>query len=588
MTYDSEKDVLGKEPITIVGLELDKCSLTHGISPCTATETGDDKCFNTRATCNDTANYTKTTQEYLYCQPRGNLPQGVNMFPVITGEVKEAATTVTGGKGLGSRAVVTVKLKDFPHHDRGEDPYVDDRTYDPETRGTYWSKKLARTPYYEGRTLNVYHGYLTDPFSWSNFKTQQYDITDIDGPTNGHVTVTGKDILIRTYGIKQKYPELSSGKLSADIAASASTGTLTPSGIGNSDYPTSGYVAIGREVKSFTRSGDTLTFTGHGQYGTTNTSHSSGDVVQICVTWDEENVVDALYQVLTDGAGIPDSFIPYDDGATGTNENWDDEKEIWMSTYSVTGILMKPESVESIIKEWSEQFLFDVWWDATNQEVRIKALSPEAPGETINTLTDDYNIVAGSMKIKRDYKQRYTEIQVWHNKIDYSESDDIENYAQAQIAVDTDLSSSDLYGSSSIKVVLSRWIDNSAQALQLAGRLLNRYSETPTIINFEVLAKDDSKFETAGRVNIDTYQIQDFTGQNNVRPFQVIEVNPTDPGHSVKVKAIISSYAGRYWFIAPDGTSDYSSASDDDRSSYGFVCYDTGVFLDGEDAYKIL
>lgn len=588
MTYATEKDRIGKEPFTIIGLTLDKCSLTHGSGACTATETGDDKCFNTRATCNDVANYTKTTQEYFYCEPRGNLPQGELMFPVIAGKVKEAATTVTGSKGLGSRGVVTVKLKDFPHHDRREDPYVDDRTYDPETRGTYWSKKLARSPYYEGRTLTVYHGYLTDPFNANNFTSQEYDITDIDGPTNGYVTVTGKDILVRTYEAKQKWPPLSSGKLSADIAISASTATLTPAGIGNSDYPASGHVAIGREVKAFTRSGDVLTFTAHGEYGTTNAAHSEGDVVQICVTFDDVNVVDALYEALTDGAGIPDAYIPYDDGATGTNENWDDEKEIWMSTFTLSGVIMKPEGVDSIIAEWSEQFMFDIWWDATLQEVKIKALSPEPPGVTIETLTDDYNLLADSVKVKRDYKQRFTEIQVWYDKLDHSEGNELENFSKAQIAADTTLSSSDLYGSASIKLIKSRWIDNAAQAVQLAGRLLNRYSETPKIIEFELLAKDDSKVDTAGRVKLDTHQIQDFTGQNDVLPFQVLSINPTDPGHSLKVRAITSSFSGKYWFIAPDATPNYSSASDLQKASYGFICYDTGVFLDGESAYKIL
>lgn len=48
---------VGREPIQIVHLCLPKCSNTHGTAPCTATQTGDAKCFNTRATCNDIANY---------------------------------------------------------------------------------------------------------------------------------------------------------------------------------------------------------------------------------------------------------------------------------------------------------------------------------------------------------------------------------------------------------------------------------------------------------------------------------------------------------------------------------------------------
>ena len=79
MSYDSSKDVLGKEPFTVVGLVADKCSLVAGVGACTATETGDAKCFNTLKTCNDTANYNKTSVEVKSCLPRSNLPIGEPM-----------------------------------------------------------------------------------------------------------------------------------------------------------------------------------------------------------------------------------------------------------------------------------------------------------------------------------------------------------------------------------------------------------------------------------------------------------------------------------------------------------------------------
>lgn len=57
MTYDSQRASYDREHIYIVEVDLDYCPFTHGTSPCTATETGDDKCYNTLATCNDLANY---------------------------------------------------------------------------------------------------------------------------------------------------------------------------------------------------------------------------------------------------------------------------------------------------------------------------------------------------------------------------------------------------------------------------------------------------------------------------------------------------------------------------------------------------
>jgi DNA-binding beta-propeller fold protein YncE len=76
---DPEKSA-GREPIQIVELDLDKCALTYGVAPCQAAlgATGDIKCFNTRATCQDTANYDNTdTLTLRFTMPRSNLPAGV-------------------------------------------------------------------------------------------------------------------------------------------------------------------------------------------------------------------------------------------------------------------------------------------------------------------------------------------------------------------------------------------------------------------------------------------------------------------------------------------------------------------------------
>lgn len=590
MTYSASRDVIGKKPLVVVGLVLDKCQLTYGVAPCTASVgvTGTEKCHNTRATCQDTANYTRGTTEYKFCQPRANLPIGENLIPAVSGDIQRSPTSVTSGKGLGKRSVVKVKIKDFTHHDRGIDPYVTERTYDPETTGTFWPRFLRRNPYFEGRTLKIYTGYINNPFSWDDFQVEEYDITDISGPDNGQVDITAKDILIRTYEEKAQYPAISNGKLLADIVAGAATATLTPSGIGDAEYPASGTVAIGKEAKTFTRSGDVLTFTAHGQWGTENKEHKAGDVVQVCAVWESVNVVDVLDELLTTGAGLPSAYIPYDNGFTGIPDNWDTEKDLWMSASTVYGILLKPESINKVIEELSEQFMFDIWWDAVAQEVRIKALSPERPGVTIPTLTEGYNILQDSVNIKRDAKDRVTEIHVWYQKIDYSQKDEIEEYSKAAIKVDPSRASADKYGSSSKKVILCRWINDAAQAVQLAGRLFARFADTPESINFDVAIKDEDSINIAERLDINSWQFQSFSGANETRRFQVTEIKEIEQGHSLRVSALTSYFSGRYWFIAPDSTPDYSSATEDQKERYGFICYDTGFFLDGEEAYKII
>lgn len=49
--------VVGREPIELIEILVPKCANVHGSAPCTATQTGNAKCFNTRATCNDIDNF---------------------------------------------------------------------------------------------------------------------------------------------------------------------------------------------------------------------------------------------------------------------------------------------------------------------------------------------------------------------------------------------------------------------------------------------------------------------------------------------------------------------------------------------------
>lgn len=579
MSYDTEKVRLGRDPLTFIGLEMDSCSLLSGIGACTATETGDDKCYNTRSTCNDPDNFAKTTKSYQCSQSRSNLPRGVSLFPVIIGDIKKTPSSVTGGAGMGNKAVIKIKLKDFPHHDRGIDPYVSERTYNAQDNGTFWGKFLKRNPYYEGRTLKVYYGYIGNTWDLADFEVQEYDIIDIDGPTNGMVTITAKDVLVRMIERKAQYPVLSDGSLLADITDVATTATLTPTGIGNSDYAASGTVTIGKEAIAFTRAADVLTLT-RAQWGTDAKEHKAGDTVQISPTWSSVNIIDFLYELQVTGANIPAAYIDF--------AAWEAERDLWLSGANVTGILMKPESVEKVVSEVLRDFMLDMWWDAANQLINIKALSPEPSGTVINTLSESNNIIKDSLKIERKSKDRITRVTVWFDKIDYSQDDKPENFRTGQSSISATNEDANHYDEKSIKTITSRWFTAAGHAAAYSGRTLARFSVTPETVTFMLDNKDHGKLSIAGRIELDSWQFQSVSGANEARKFQVLEVSEADSGHDFKVTCLTSSFTGRYAFIAPDGTPDYLSATEEQKNKYCWICQNDGLFSDGSDGYKII
>ena len=67
---------IGREVIEIVEIDLDYCSLTYGVGPCTAAlgVTGEHKCFNGYATCQAKAAFDKITKTLRYGTNVSGLP----------------------------------------------------------------------------------------------------------------------------------------------------------------------------------------------------------------------------------------------------------------------------------------------------------------------------------------------------------------------------------------------------------------------------------------------------------------------------------------------------------------------------------
>lgn len=562
-------------------------------SSCAAAGASGSECYNTRKTCQDVANYLKAHGLYRIAQPIEGLPVTVKMLPIIEGKPRFAPVKITPGKGLGYRAVVNIRLKDFPYHDRGIDPYVATRSYAPEEQGTYWGKFLARNPYYKGRVMRIRAGYITDPWDWANFQDAVFIIDEISGPDkNGYVTITGKDPLTVADDDRAQCPAPSTGVLAAGISDVAGSLTLSPTGIGNSEYPASGTGRIGSEEVTFTRAGDVVTLTARHVNGTAADTHDAGDVFQLAKVWSAVNVIDVIDDLLNNYVdGFDTSWIPYDQGisgpATGTNDEWDDEKGFYLSSADVTRTLSKPTGVNKLISELTEQFLFNIYWHETDQEVKIKAIAPPKANAAVLQFNDDSNVIADSLKLTTDEKQRVSRVWVYYNKIDNSEDGKPENYHNLYGGLDLPQESGDLFGNKQVQEIMADWIPSQALAAQLAGRILARFFEPPKFVRFFIDAKD-ATIKPGDLFDLTTRFIQDETGAKERTRFEVLQIDEKEQGHRFEVEGMISNFNGLYGFIGPDTLGDYSSETDANRQAYAFICPDSGVFADGTNGYKII
>ena len=67
----------GREPVQFVEIRQPRCSRTFGVAPCMATGTADQKCYNTRKSCRDPANFALGSPLALVFSRGGVAEQGV-------------------------------------------------------------------------------------------------------------------------------------------------------------------------------------------------------------------------------------------------------------------------------------------------------------------------------------------------------------------------------------------------------------------------------------------------------------------------------------------------------------------------------
>lgn len=526
---------VGREPIQIIEIKQPSCGNTFASAPCTATGTGDTKCYNTFATCQDTPNYTATTLSLFFTKPNlghevldttGGSP--LYLIPSLS-KASTAPTVINiGGSSrssspLGLRAVLNVSLQDHPHNGRIVDQYKDGRSWDAFSRGSFWSKWMARNRFYKGSTILIYDGYVGQALD--EMTSREYIIDKITGPSSsGSVSITAKDILSKATGEKSLAPAASPGELENDITSSQTSFVATGALI--AEYAAAGTVLIGEELITYSSraqtTSDTVTFTvtARGTDGTTASEHQAEDTVQAVLEYDGVSAWSVVQDLLENFAGIDSAFIPIAD--------WNTEGSTYLPSFTISAKITKPTSVEKLVAEITEQSLFYIWWHDVDKEIKMRAIrgvDTEPP-----TLDDDVNIIAGSFSIKERPDRRVSQVWTSYKTINPVETaDDSKNYKTVDILADLDAESDNEYGEPAIKEIFSRWIDDRNIVIDLNRKTLNRFRDTPREVKLQVDAKDRTHW-TGDTVRLSHFALTDQHGERDVSIWRIMSAEEVIPG----------------------------------------------------------
>lgn len=504
---------------TITGaLALASTSPTDGQAGCTAAlgDTGQHKCFNTKATCQDAANYDPSeTVVIRFARKQAGILQYGPLIPSLDSVSPTPGAVNLGGMdrnaaALGQREMISVRLDDHLHSDHRLDKYRLERytgealaspsdAYDPYLRGTFWGKWLARNPFYRAYSARWRRGIMGEDLE--DMHVRHYLLDVIEGPSEGQVTLVAKDFFSRIDPRKAVAPPASNGSLQAGISAVAGSATLSPAGIGNEEYEASGYLAIGGELVAFTRSADTLTLTERGALGTTAAAHSAEDLVQQVLSL-EGLGRDIAYTLLTGYASIEAAWIDQDE--------WNARGVAAGLVRQYEAHICKPTPVETLVGELAEQDGFTIFPNPGTGMIEFVPLSSQ-PGAV--RVTDAAWILDGSFSRSEQTSKRASQIWVYYGIRNPLESvDETSNYHSR--VVTPDLASEEDHGSPAVRNVFSRWISQfgNAAAEEIGARLIAMFRDPPIEVTFRVDAARRDSFSPAGAFLLETAEIQDELG----------------------------------------------------------------------------
>lgn len=564
---------LGRKPVTLFQMDLPYCTRAYGVAPCAAVlgTNGQAKCFNSLATCQDRANYDEGVKTLTFGYNQGGNPDMPGLFPALQSVDSRPGELNLSGidpkqSALGVRARVKVKLQDFTNNDTWLDKYQAERVsgaalasgigYQPEARGQFLARTFVRFPFYDGIPARVLRGYEGDALV--DMDTENYVMAELKGPNAGGVVdVTVKDVFDLAEDV---IPAVSRGKLSADLAAGATSLTLLPEGVGD-EYEASGLARIGRELVAFTRVDDVMTIT-RAQEGTEAASHSVGDVVQECAVFEPQSIPAAAETILKYKTTAFDAFIPTAD--------WAAENENWYSGLEIGRVIISRPTVKKLLIGELGALGCMFWWDPIDQEIKFKINAPLLPDETYYAVNDESGLIEGSVDVDRAEDQRISALWMYHAVRDWT--DDTlasKNFNKLTIAA---LSVND-YKVDALREVYTRWFGregNDAAVSIITERLLARYEKTPKLVSGTLDVKDRPAMRLAARLLVETYALQDVDGAILAEPMQVNYVEYSED--RVKFRSETYSVEGQFafWLDAATAPADYDSATDAQRATGAF------------------
>lgn len=581
--------------VEIIELRQKRCNLRYGVGDCEAS--GAVKCLQTFPTCDFKAAYNLDGElrwffhragdpaPYTADLPSANEWHGPSIPILQSVQTEESRINLgairEGEKAFGLRGTIKVSLADFEFRNQFGDFYADER----EIKGSIGALLLAwlgdSAPQME---LYWYRGVKGQTLA--EMDQRRFDLINIDPPANGRWTIEGMDPLHRALRGKAQFPRATDVRLVGDIDASTTDITVFGAEVDISDSfgnTATSYARLGSEIigySGYTGSEGEWTLTGvtRGALNTVASDHSHNAGVQRVGHYHNLQYYAIVYDILSNHTTIPDALIPY-------TAQWLPEGRTYLGTLLGTGTFIEPRDVDQVCGFAMRDGLFSLWWDALDQDIKIKAL--RQPREVPRLLNEAQHLVG--VQIVRRPQDRITRVVTYYGRGDPTIGlNEATNYEAILISPDAEAEGPFFAdGTVRARTTYSALLRSDANAVLAQALQLQRYKETPEYISFRVHRKD-SDIAIGDVVQIESAKYIDRLGNPEVTTWEVIQ------GPKEVERGAVYEYMGQSFvlfprpaFIMENDAPAFADATDADKFNACYIAENTGVMPDGSPAYVI-
>jgi len=277
---------------------------------------------------------------------------------------------------------------------------------------------------------------------------------------------------------------------------------------------------------------------------------------------------------------VPTRFLDF--------KGWWEQKDGYLATSDIYAVIADTVSISSALSELVKQNLFNLWYDETGGKIRIRSFIPADVNEPVKPLTDISNLVLDRTSAKDYHDARATQIWIFYGALNWTKYKDDKDFRRAYVAANTDLENDNAFGEKRVIKIYSRWWSDpqNAQAISLGTRYLQKFSDTPVRVKFDMDVKD-SDVGLADNFVLQSDVYQDEFGAPLNKKMIIISKQEDPYKGTVTYEAEAVGYEAIYGFVAPDATPEYTSASAAEKLAYGFISQDNGLMTNGDDGYSI-